>query len=211
MNKKYSVLMAVYQKDDPNFLKESIESILKQTIFPSEFVIVIDGPITEYLNSVITKYSKKHSKVFKIIRLEKNVGLGKALKEGINHCSYEFIARMDADDYSFPDRIEKELKYLNENPQIDLIGTQAIEFINDINNPVQYNNFPTKHEDIVKYSHSRNPYSHPSVIFKKSKVLNAGSYQDAYLCEDYDLWIRMIQTGCKCANLPEYLFAGNKQ
>lgn len=207
MNDKYSVLMAVYAKDDPNFLIESIDSMLKQTVMPSEFVIVLDGPVTAELNTVITKYMKEYPKLFQIIELTENVGLGKALCEGIKHCNYELIARMDADDYSFPERISKELEYLKKHPEVDLIGTQAMEFTNDVNNPLQYNNFPTEHNDIVKYAHSRNPYSHPSVIFKKSKVLTAGNYQDAYLCEDYDLWIRMIQTGCICANLSECLFA----
>lgn len=207
MDNKYSVLMAVYKNDDSEYLDESINSMIKQTVKPSEFVIVLDGPITDKLNLVITKYIKKYPKIFKIVELSENVGLGKALCEGIKHCKYDLIARMDADDYSFPDRICKELEYLNKYPDVDLIGTQAIEFTDDVNNPLQYNSFPTSHEEIVKYAHSRNPYSHPSVIFKKQAVINAGSYQDAYLCEDYDLWIRMIQNGCICANLDEYLFA----
>lgn len=207
MDDKYSVLMAVYKNDDSEYLDESINSMIKQTVKPSEFVIVLDGPITDKLNLVITKYISKYSKIFKIVELSENVGLGKALCEGIKHCKYDLIARMDADDYSFPDRICKELEYLNKYPDVDLIGTQAIEFTDDVNNPLQYNSFPTSHEEIVKYAHSRNPYSHPSVIFKKHAVINAGSYQDAYLCEDYDLWIRMIQNGCICANLDEYLFA----
>lgn len=207
MDDKYSVLMAVYKNDNAKFLDESIDSMMQQTVKPYEFVIVLDGPITNELNQVITEYTKKYPKMFKIVKLDKNVGLGKALCEGIKHCKYELIARMDADDYSFPERISKELDYLRKYPEIDLIGTQAIEFTNDVKNPLQYNNFPISHDEIVKYAHSRNPYSHPSVIFKKQAVINAGSYQDAYLCEDYDLWIRMIQNGSKCANLDEYLFA----
>lgn len=200
----YSVLLSVYKNDNPTYFEESIKCILDQTIKTNDFVIVKDGKLTKELDSIIEKYSK--NKVFNIISLNDNVGLGKALNFGLRECKNELVARMDADDYCFKDRIEKQLIFLEKNPHIDIVGTHALEFINDVNNPVQYNCFPTKHEDIVRYAHSRNPYSHPSVIFKKSKVIASGGYQDAYLCEDYDLWIRMIQKGCKCANLDECLF-----
>lgn len=200
----YSVLLSVYKNDNPKYLDESIKCILNQTVKTNDFVIVKDGKLTNELDRIINKYSK--NSIFNIISLNENVGLGKALDIGIRECKNELVARMDADDYCFKNRIEKELDFLDKNPDIDVVGTQVIEFIDDINNPVQYNNFPINHEDIVKYAHSRNPYSHPSVMFKKSKVIASGSYQDVYLCEDYDLWIRMIQNGCKCANLGEYLF-----
>ena len=202
--KNYSVLMSVYKNDNPLYLEESIKCILNQTIKTNDFVIIKDGKLTKELDEIVEKYSK--DRVFNIISLKENVGLGKALNIGLKECKNELVARMDADDYCFKDRIEKQIKFLEKNSNIDIVGTQAIEFIDDVNKPVQYNNFPTNHEDIVKYAHSRNPYSHPSVIFKKAKVIESGGYQDAYLCEDYDLWIRMIQNGCICANLNEYLF-----
>lgn len=203
----YSVLMSVYRNDNPNFLRESIESIMNQTIRTNDFVIIKDGKLTSELDFIILKFKNMYPDIFNIVELEENVGLGKALSIGIAYCKNEFVARMDADDFSIKDRIEKELNYLENHVDVDLIGTQSYEFNNDVNVPVQYNTFPIEHESIVRYAHSRNPYSHPSVVFKKSKVLEAGNYQDAYLCEDYDLWIRMIQNGSKCANLDEYLFA----
>lgn len=199
--------MSTYKNDNVEYLKESIDSILTQTVKTNDFVIIKDGPLPNNLNNLISEYSKKNPKIFNVISLEKNVGLGNALNIGINYCKNELIARMDSDDYSFPNRIEKLLKFLDKNSNVDIVGTQAIEFVDDYNNPIQYNNFPTNHCDIVKYAHSRNPFSHPSVIFKKSKVLLSGGYQDAYLCEDYDLWIRMILNNCICANIDEYLLA----
>ena len=198
----YSVLMSVYKNDNPLYFEESIKCILNQTVKTNDFVIVKDGKLTKELDNIINRYSK--NKIFNIITLKENVGLGKALNTGLKECKNELVARMDADDYCFINRIEKQLDFLEKHTYI--VGTQALEFIDDVNNPIQYNNFPTKHDDIVKYAHSRNPYSHPSVIFKKSKVIESGGYQDAYLCEDYDLWIRMMQNGCKCANLDECLF-----
>ncbi len=205
MKENYSVLMSVYLKDNLLYLKESIESILNQTILTNDFVIVKDGPLTDEMNNVLDDYKSKYSFI-NIISLEKNMGLGKALNEGLKHCKNELVARMDADDYSFKDRIEKQLNYMKKE-KIDLLGTQAIEFVDDINKPVQYNKFPLNHDDIVNYAHKRNPYAHPSVIFNKKAVLKAGGYREVYLCEDYDLWIRMIMSGAKCANLDNYLFA----
>lgn len=202
----YSILMSVYKNDNPKYLEESIQSMLNQTIVTNDFVIIKDGPLTDELNSIIEKYKTKYNFI-NVITLTKNVGLGNALNIGIKECKNELVARMDADDYSFNTRIEKQLNYLKEHPDIDLVGTQAFEFIYDVNNPIQYNNFPITNNEIIKYAHSRNPYAHPSVIFKKTKVLESGNYQQVFLCEDYDLWIRMIQNGCKCANLDEYLFA----
>lgn len=202
----YSILMSVYKNDNPKYLEESIQSMLNQTIVTNDFVIIKDGPLTDELNSIIEKYKTKYNFI-NVITLTKNVGLGNALNIGIKECKNELVARMDADDYSFNTRIEKQLNYLKEHPDIDLVGTQAFEFIDDVNNPIQYNNFPITNNEIIKYAHSRNPYAHPSVIFKKTKVLESGNYQQVFLCEDYDLWIRMIQNGCKCANLDEYLFA----
>lgn len=205
MKRDYSVLMAVYKNDNPEYLKISIDSMLNQTIKTNDFVIVKDGNLTKDLDKVIDDYTNKFPNIFNVICLENNVGLGKALSIGIMECKNELVARMDSDDYSFPNRIEKELELLNNNPKIDLVGTESFEFTEDAHKPIQYNKYPTNHDDIVKYAHSRNPYSHPSVIFKKSKVISSGNYQTVHLCEDYDLWIRMIQNGCICANVDEYL------
>lgn len=121
INFKYSVLMSVYYKEKPEYLDYSIKSMLKQTIFPSEFVIVKDGELTEELNNIIEKYKQEYPNLFNIISLEQNVGLGLALKTGILNCKYEFIARMDSDDYSIPTRIEEELKIFEENSDIGLV------------------------------------------------------------------------------------------
>ncbi len=118
---KYSVLMSVYYKEKPEYLDSSIRSMLKQTIFPSEFVIVKDGELTEELDGVIKKYKQEYQNLFNIITLEQNVGLGLALKTGIVNCKYELIARMDSDDYSIPTRIEEEYKIFEENPDISLV------------------------------------------------------------------------------------------
>lgn len=204
-DQKYSVLMSVYYKEKPEWLEYSINSMLKQTIFPNEFVLVEDGPLTKELNEVIEKFKNKYQDLFKIIRIEKNGGLGPALQIGIENCSNEFIARMDSDDYSKPDRIEKQLEIYRLNPKLGLVGTNVDEFEKDINHINCKVILPEFHPDIEKFSKKRCPFRHPTLLYRKSSVLKAGNYREFYLCEDYDLYVRMISSGCKCYNIQEPL------
>lgn len=204
-NQKYSVLMSVYYKENPLWLEQSIESMLHQTILCDEFVIVKDGVLTDELDSVLEKYKNKYSDLFHIVALEKNQGLGIALQIGVKNCQNEFIARMDSDDYSSPDRMEKELAIFNKYPELDIVGTNVSEFIDNPDNVISKVILPEKQEEIVCFSKKRNPFRHPSVVFKKQAVLKAGNYREYYLCEDYDLWVRMIRSGCLCYNVQEVL------
>lgn len=202
---KYSVLMSVYIKEKPEYLEASILSMLNQTYKPSEFVIVEDGPLTQDLENVINKYCNENKNLFKVVKLEKNMGLGPALRRGVEECSYDWIARIDSDDISVPERCEKQFNRIKENPKIDLIGSNHIEFIDDIDNIQSYKNLPITNEEIQKYSRRRNPFSHSVMLLKKEKVLQAGNYREYYYLEDYDLWVRMIESGCYCENIDEYL------
>ena len=203
MKKKYSVLMSVYHKENPTWFDESIKSMFEQTIKPNEFVLIEDGPLTKELYDVVEKYKTKYPKEFKVVAIEKNVGLGPALKKGVEECSNEYIARMDSDDYSMPKRIEKEFEIFEKYPDIGMVGTNVSEFIDSIDNVVCDVILPETNDDIIKFSKSRNPFRHPSVMFKKSEVLKAGNYREYYLCEDYDMWLRMIRNGCKCYNIQD--------
>lgn len=201
----YSVLMSVYKKDNPEWLKEAIESILNQTVKTNDFVIVEDGALSKELANVLEDYKNKYSNVIRLVKLKRNVGLGPALKRGIVECRNEWIARIDADDYSKIDRIEKQIEKILEDDTIDIIGSNHIEFIDDITNVIAIKKLPTTHDKIVKYARRRNPFSHSAVMYRKSKVIEAGNYKACYLCEDYDLWIRMIEVGAKCFNINEEL------
>ena len=205
MEKKYSVLMSVYYKENPEWLKYSIESMLNQTIFPDEFVLVEDGPLTEELDSIIEKFVSEYPKLFKIVKIEKNVGLGPALELGVAKCSNEFIARMDSDDYSKYNRIEKQFEVYEKYPELGMVGTNVDEFEDNIDNVNCKVILPETHEEIYKFSKKRCPFRHPTLLYKKSAVLKAGNYRKFYLCEDYDLYVRMLSTGCKCYNIQEPL------
>lgn len=207
MNEKdfnYSILMSVYYKENPEWLELSIESMLNQTIKSDDFVIIKDGILPEELNKIISEYEKKYSDIFNVIQLEKNVGLGPALAIGIKNCKNNWIARMDSDDISRVDRIEKEYDIINKG-NIDIVGSNIAEFTDSIENIKAIRKLPEKDEEIKKFAKRRNPFGHPSIMFRKDKVLEAGNYRSYYLCEDYDMWIRMIQIGVNCYNIQENL------
>ena len=197
--------MSVYFKENPEWFDNSIKSMLEQTIFPDEFVIVEDGELTDDLDCVVEKYVKKFPNVFKIVKIEKNGGLGPALKRGVEECKNEFIARMDSDDYCLLNRIEKEFEMFDKDPDLGMVGTNVAEFTESIDNVISKVILPETNEEIIKFSKKRNPFRHPSILFKKSSVLKAGNYREYYLCEDYDMWLRMIRSGCKCYNIQEIL------
>lgn len=197
----YSVLMPVYYKDNPEWLKISIDSMLNQTISPDEFVIVKDGALTDQLNNVIEIYVSAYSGLFKIVNLEKNCGLGIALKLGIENCTNEFIARMDADDYSMPNRIEKQFEVFEKNPELDVVGSNVEEFIDSIDNVISHVVLPEKHEDIYIFAKKRCPIRHPTLLYKKSAVVKAGNYRHCLYCEDYDLIVKLLLAGVKIYNI----------
>lgn len=205
MKKKYSILMSVYYKEKPEWLSYSIQSMLDQTLFPDEFVLVKDGPLTSELDSVIDAFRKKYPKLFNIIELKENMGLGPALQIGIENCKNEYIARMDSDDYSVPNRIEKQFEMFEKYPELGLVGTNVEEFEDSIENVNCHVILPELHDEIYKFSKKRCPFRHPSLLYKKSEVLKAGNYRKFYLCEDYDLYVRMLRAGCKCYNIQEPL------
>lgn len=207
MSVKFSVLLSVYWKEKPEYLKRAIESIyFDQTLKPQEIILIEDGELTKELYGVIENLKKRiGEKTFKVISLEKNIGLGNALKIGVENCSYEHIARMDTDDISYPERFEKQFLYLKENPNVDVLGSYMSEFSENIDNIICIKDCPANNIDMKKYMKLRDPVNHPSVVFKKSSVLAAGNYQEIFLNEDSYLWGRMLVKGFIFRNIPEPL------
>lgn len=200
----FSVLLSVYYKEKPEFLQSSINSVYNQTRKPSEVILVKDGPLTIELEKTIDNLCSVFSDLI-IVPLEKNSGLGIALNEGLKHCSFDIVARMDTDDVAKQDRFEKEISVLEKYPEIDIVGAWVDEFIEIPSNVVSTRKVPEKHEEILKYSKYRAPVNHPSVMFRKKAVLDAGSYLDLKLYEDYYLWARMLMNGAVFYNIQESL------
>ena len=180
----YSVLMSVYYKEKPEYIRMAMDSIWKQTSKTNDYVLVCDGPLTAGLDAVIKEMEAEHLEL-NVIRLEKNSGLGNALNIGIEYCKNELIARMDSDDISRPDRCERQLKILAENPEVDIVSGTVEEFSKSAEEIKASRVLPEKHDDIVKFAKRRNPFNHPCVMYRKSAVEAAGGYQDFYLLEDY--------------------------
>lgn len=200
----FSVLMSVYFKETSSNLREALKSIYENQILkPSEIILVEDGILTEELYNEINFHKKKLGEILKVVKLEKNQGLGNALNIGLLECSNELVARMDTDDIAFPERFEKQITFMMENLDIDICGTFMLEFKDDINNVSYLKDAPI--ENINTYIKYRSPLNHPTVVFKKSKVLEAGNYLKVSLYEDYYLWIRMKAKNANFANIAEPL------
>lgn len=201
----YSVLMSVYVKEKKEYLEQSIRSMLTQTIPPSDFVIVCDGPLSSELDAVISNFYDEFPDIFQILRLEKNQGLGNALNAGIKLCRNELVARMDSDDISRPYRCEKELEVFACHPELSIVGSVIEEFSETPAQVEAMRVVPEKNEDIVRFAKMRCPFNHPSVMLKKSDVINAGNYATTRYIQDYYLWIKMLTAGYQGYNIQEPL------
>jgi glycosyltransferase involved in cell wall biosynthesis len=199
----FSVLMSLYNGEQEDFLNICLESLYKQTLPPSEIVIVFDGPIRDELESIVAKWELVLP-IFRVI-LSKCSGLGNALNEGLKFCNYDIICRMDTDDVCHPSRFEKQVCFFNEHPEVSIVGSWVGEFDETTERIHAVRKVPVEHADIITYAKKRNPFNHMAIAYKKSAVLSACAYQDDYLYEDYALWVRMIQNGVVTANLHEVL------
>ncbi len=204
MEQQFSVLMSVYYKESPLFLKQSLDSIFSQTLKSNEVVLVEDGPLTLELNGIVDQYSTKHPEL-KVVKLKNNQGLGKALNEGLKHCSNELVLRADTDDISKPNRFITQVSFMETHPEIDVCSAGIDEFIGDTNNVVSTRTLPVNHDELFRFGQKRNPINHPVSIFRKSKVEAVGNYQHFYLFEDYYLWARMMVNGARFHNIKESL------
>jgi len=192
-----------YYKDNPNYLDLAIHSVINQTLPPYEIHLIQDGELNNALNRIIKHYSE--NKKIRILRLETNSGLAKALNKSIMTCNTKYYARMDADDISAPDRFEKQLKFLEINKHIDILGTWAYD-IDNYGKITGTRKTPVTQEAIIKYIWS-NPFVHPSVMFNKDSLIRkVGLYNEKLIKrQDYELWFRCANAGLKMANIPEPL------
>lgn len=199
----FSVLLSVYIKENPQYLSQALDSIINQSVQASEIIIVKDGPLTKELDEIINQYNKNYQFI-RIVALPNNLGLGKALNEGIKHCHYELIARMDTDDISKPNRFEKQLEIFKLHPETDICSVWLEEFEGDFNNILFVKKLPEKHNEIMQYAHYRCPINHAVAMYKKSAVLAVGGYSG--FPEDYNLWIKMLMNGAHFYNIQESLY-----
>ena len=209
----YSVLMSVYKNDNPVFLRIALESIYeKQIVKPDEIVVVFDGPLNENLYMVLDEFREGKENIVKYFPQNVNRGLGEALRIGSEYCTCDYILRMDSDDISDEHRFERQILYVENHPEIDVLGTDIAEFQETPNEDMRIRSCPEKHEDIVNMGKRRNPMNHVTVCMKRTALEKSGGYRTLLLLEDYYLWLNMIAAGCKLANIHEslvYVRVGN--
>ena len=198
----FTVLMAVYSGDDPLHLEEAFESLCEQTILAPEILLIIDGPISSSLNSVVSEYSSILP--LQIISIPENRGLASALNTGLKFASYDIIFRFDSDDICVANRFEKQLNFFLSN-NVDVLGGQIIEFEFNLNNKKKSRLVPCDLSEIYKRGKWRNPLNHMTVVYKKSIVLQVGGYPSIPYMEDYALWIKLLVSGFNMMNMPQTL------
>lgn len=198
----YSVLMGIYKNTNAEYLKKCIDSMLNQSIPTNDFVIVIDGKITEELEELLKDYKTKNPALFNLVRLEKNSGLGIALKTGVLNCKNRLVARMDDDDISYPNRCEIQLREFMKDPTLDLVGGYIDEFESDPNEIIAQRKVPLTQEEMLQFSKKRSPINHVTVMFDRNSVIRCGNYSEYRLCQDVELWARMLHSDCRLLNIP---------
>lgn len=200
MTPSLTVLMSVY--NGLPYLKEAIDSILQQTFSDFEFLI-IDDASTDGSSQLLAEYAERDRRI-RILTNQKNRGLGYSLARGVEVATTPWIARMDADDIAVPDRLQLQMDYVKEHPDVDILGGY-LGFINDQGKFLFKKPVPTSHEEIYRLIWT-NPFSHITVLFRREAILRVGSYSDrTHRSEDYELWFRCAREGVIFANLPVIL------
>lgn len=202
---KFSVLMPVYIKEVPGYLAQSLESILeKQSVLPTEVIIVEDGPVTTDIRNVLDHYCNLFPNLVSCYKLEKNMGMGYAMNFGLNKCKYDWVFRMDSDDISRPDRFEKQIQIIEQN-KFDVIGSSISEFNENLGDINQLRILPEYHHDIINMMKYRNPINHMTVAFNRKSALLAGGYWSKRFFEDYNLWYELFKINAVFYNIQEVL------
>lgn len=200
---KLSVLMSVYYKETPDCLRQCLDSLAVQTLPAEEVVIVEDGPLGEELNAAIAAYREFLPIVS--LPLPAHVGLGAALRAGLYVCQGEYVARMDSDDICVPDRFQRQVKFLESDREVDVVGGAIAEFEEDCSCPRSIRLLPAMGQALRRFARSRTPMNHMTVVFRKASVVAAGNYESCQGFEDYHLWARMLALGYHLHNMNEIL------
>ena len=204
---RFSVLLPVYHRDSPEFLRRAFGSVtVEQTLRPDEVVIVRDGPVGQELGQTLDELVATSPVRVVVVELAENVGLARALEQGLARCAHEIVARMDADDVSRPERFAVQVPLVVGG--LDIVGSAIEEFDDESevhDGGAVVRTPPLSAQDIATGSRFHSPFNHPSVVYRRSAVAAAGGYQDLPLMEDYWLFARMLQAGARAQNVAEPL------
>lgn len=195
--------MSIYNRESSVYLHECLLSLARQTVAANEVVLVEDGEISSHLRQTIEEFRVQLN--IKSIKLGRNVGLGKALQEGLLHCAYELVARMDTDDIACPTRFMQQIEFMQSHPDISVCGGWIKEFSTDKNCPHSERRLPCNFNEVRVFARRRCPLNHMTVMFRKSHILAVGGYANLKNSQDYHLWGKLLGAGYQLSNLPDYL------
>lgn len=201
--KPVSVLISVYEREEPEYLKKALGSLREQEAPPDEIVLVKDGKLGKELDLVIRDFREVFP-ALRLVELPENVKLGRALAQGLKACRFELVARMDSDDIALPRRLLLQERYMRAHPEISACGGNIAEFEEE-SKILRVKHMPQGHEELYAYAKLRNPLNHMTVMFRKSDIEAVGGYMHFPGLEDYYLWSRLLAGGFKIANLDEIL------
>ncbi|MFQ5873530.1 MAG: glycosyltransferase [Dehalococcoidia bacterium] len=194
---RVSVLMAVHNGE--TYLRRAVDSILAQTFADFEFIIVNDGS-TDSTAAVLEEYQEQDHRIR--VYGQKNRGLLTSLQQGCDLARGEYVARMDADDIAFPERLERQVCFLEQNPGVALVGG-AVVVVDETGGPFHTTRYPVQDRQIKEAIYRYNPFAHPAIIVRKQALLAVGGYRKPFVrAQDYDLWLRLSER-FELANLPE--------
>ena len=201
---EFSLLLPVYAGDDPAFLRAAFESSVdRQTLRPTEAVIVQDGPVPDALAAEFARIVIESPIPVRLVQLPENRGLAEALNRGLDAVSTPVVARMDADDVSVPERFERQWARIEAG--LDLVGTGMAEFESDPDRPVSVRTPPVGSERIREHARTHNPFNHPTMMYRVEALERVGRYQPFGKMEDYWLGVRLINAGANVDNISEPL------
>jgi glycosyltransferase involved in cell wall biosynthesis len=196
----FTVLMAVYGKDDPSLLRMAINSVFSNSLCPKKLIVVADGPLNSDLDEILSLFIGREN--FFVIRSERNIGLAGALNIGLNCIETKYTIRADSDDFNYPDRFSRLISTLEYG--YDLVGSSILE-VDKQGNKLAVRKPPLAQREILLFARKRNPFNHMTVGFRTSTVLNAGGYPSIYLKEDYALWVTLLEKKARVCNIGEIL------
>jgi glycosyltransferase involved in cell wall biosynthesis len=201
-----SMLMSTHARESASNLEASLASIRGQTVPPDQLVLVVDGPVCDEQEAVISRLADDPGSMqLTLLRLQENVGLAEAMNAGLALCTGMYTMRMDSDDLCEPDRVEKQLAYAAAHPEIDVISSWSAEFFDD-GSPGMIKASPVSHDSIMAALRWRNVLVHPTICVRTATLRRLGGYRSRFgLLEDYDLFVRLAQAGAKFHVIPKVL------
>jgi len=203
-----AILISVHAAADAAHLKEALHSLREQTYTNIRLFVYCDGPLCPEHETVLSIYldNTKNDILIRGVRpFGLPTGLNCLIDEAVHYAEIAYIARMDADDISLPDRIRLQVEFLQQRPKVSIAGTWCVEFTEpDV--PIFYKKLPVDDFEVRKFMLYRSPLVHPTVMFRRS-VFEEGHRYDVTLkmMQDYELWARLVNAGHTISNVPEYL------